>query len=126
MKRAISTRGAPQAIGAYAQAVRAGDFVFVSGQLGMDPETMELADGFEAQCRQMFANLTEIAVAAGSSLADAVKLTIFLTDLGNFPTLNAVMAEFVPEPFPARATVEVSALPRGALVEADAILFVQR
>lgn len=120
-KRIISTDTAPAAIGTYSQAVAVGDTVYVSGQLGMDPATMELRDGFEAQAVQVFENLQAIAVAAGGTMADAVKLNIYLTDLGNFPTVNEVMARYFDEPYPARAAVEVSALPKGAVVEIEGV-----
>lgn len=123
-KRIISTDKAPAAIGTYSQAVAVGDTVYVSGQLGMDPATMELRDGFEAQAVQVFENLQAIAVAAGGAMADAVKLNIYLTDLGNFPTVNEVMARYFDEPYPARAAVEVSALPKGAVVEIEGVFSV--
>lgn len=123
MKTIISTDQAPAAIGTYSQAVRHGNTVYVSGQIPIDPATGEIvSEDFEAQARQVFKNLAAIAEASGGSLADALKLGIFLTDLGQFATVNKVMAEFVPEPFPARAAVEVSALPKGVQVEADAVL----
>jgi reactive intermediate/imine deaminase len=121
-KTVISTPDAPSAIGTYSQAIRAGDTVYLSGQIALDPKTMQLAEGIEAQIHQMFANLAAVAAASGGSLADAVKLTIYLTDLAHFAKVNEIMAKYVPEPFPARAAVGVAALPRGALVEADAIL----
>jgi reactive intermediate/imine deaminase len=121
-KTVISTPDAPSAIGTYSQAIRAGDTVYLSGQIALDPKTMQLAEGIEAQIHQMFVNLAAVAAASGGSLADAVKLTIYLTDLAHFAKVNEIMAKYVPEPFPARAAVGVAALPRGALVEADAIL----
>jgi len=126
MKREIiHTNGAPAAVGTYSQAVRTGNLVFISGQIPFVPETMTVVDGdFAARARQVFSNLAAIAEAAGSSLDDAVKLTIFLTDLDNFATVNEVMAEFCREPYPARAAVEVAALPKGVDIEADAILAV--
>ena len=121
----IHTDGAPAAVGTYSQAVRAGNLVFISGQIPFVPETMEVVEGdFAARARQVFNNLRAIAEAAGSSLDDAVKLTIFLTDLDNFATVNEVMAEFCSEPYPARAAVQVAALPKGVDIEADAILAV--
>lgn len=123
MKRTIHTANAPAAIGAYSQAVQAGDFLYISGQLGLDPATMALEEGFEAQCHRMFQNLKAIAEAAGAGLDRAVKLTIYLTDLADFAQLNTIMAHYVPEPFPSRAAVQVAALPKGGLVEADAILY---
>lgn len=124
-RQIIQTDAAPSAIGPYSQAVRHGDTVYISGQIPLDSETMELVPGdIAAQTRQVFANLQAVASASGSHLNNAVKLTIYLTDLGQFATVNAVMAEALSEPFPARATVEVSALPKGAQVEIDAILAV--
>lgn len=122
-KQAIHSDSAPAAIGTYSQAVRSGDFVFLSGQIPLDPATMEFVDGdFEARARQVFDNLRAVAQAAGGDLDNAVKLTIFLTDLANFATVNAVMEEYFEQPFPARAAVGVASLPKGADVEADAIL----
>jgi len=125
MKQAISTTKAPGAIGTYSQAVRAAGTVYLSGQIPLDPATGQLVTGdIRAQIHQVFRNLAAVAEAAGLSLASAVKVTIFLTDLGNFAAVNEIMAEYFPEPFPARAAVGVSALPKGAAVEADAILCV--
>ena len=122
-KETFHTDAAPAAIGTYSQAVRTGNLVFISGQIPFVPETMEVVEGdFAARARQVFANLQAIATAAGGSLDDAVKLTIFLTDLDNFATVNEVMAEFCSEPYPARAAVEVAALPKGVDIEADAII----
>jgi len=122
-KQAIHTDEAPAAIGTYSQAVRAGHLVFLSGQIPLDPGTMEIVDGdFEARARRVFANLAAVAEASGGTLDDVVKLTIFLTDLGNFATVNAIMEEFFTQPFPARAAVGVASLPKGVDVEADAIL----
>ncbi|MCB1930003.1 MAG: RidA family protein [Rhodocyclaceae bacterium] len=118
----ISTDAAPAAIGTYSQAVRAGDTVYLSGQIGLDPETMTLVDGFDAQTEQVFNNLAAVATAAGASLGDAVKLTIYLTDLANFAKVNEIMGRHFAEPYPARAAVGVKELPKGALVEADAVL----
>jgi len=124
-KKTIHTDAAPAAVGTYSQAVKVGQFVFISGQIPFVPETMEIVDGdFAARARQVFENLKAIAEESGGSLNDAVKLTIFLTDLGNFATVNEVMAEYCDEPYPARAAVQVAALPKGADVEADAILAV--
>lgn len=121
--KAIHTNNAPAAIGAYSQAVQAGKLVFLSGQIPLQPETMAIVDGdFEARVRQVFTNLQAVAEAAGGSLNNVVKLTIFLTDLGNFATVNTVMESFFEQPFPARATVGVAALPKGVDIEADAIL----
>ncbi|MDQ8022695.1 MAG: Rid family detoxifying hydrolase [Moraxellaceae bacterium] len=121
-KQIIATPAAPAAIGTYSQAVRAGDTVYLSGQIGLDPQTMTLAEGFEAQAVRVFENLRAVAEAAGASLADAVKFNLYLTDLGNFAQLNEIMARYVSAPLPARAAIGVAALPRGALVEADAVL----
>lgn len=122
-KQAITTSAAPGAIGTYSQAIDAGGVVYVSGQIPLDPQTMQVVDGdFAARVRQVFFNLASIAEAAGGSLGDAVKLTIYLTDLGGFSTVNEVMAEFFDEPYPARAAVGVAELPKGVDVEADAIL----
>jgi reactive intermediate/imine deaminase len=121
-RQIISTEGAPKAIGTYSQAVKVGETVYLSGQIGLDPATMHLADGIEAQVRRVFDNLSAVAQAAGGSLADIVKLNIFLTDLGHFALVNSIMAEYFKEPYPARAAVGVASLPRGALVEADAVM----
>jgi reactive intermediate/imine deaminase len=122
-REVISTEAAPKAIGTYSQAIRAGRTVYVSGQIPLDPATGELVGGdMEAQVRRVFENLKAIAIAAGGSLADAAKLTVYLTDLGHFQLVNRVMAEYVPQPYPARAAVAVAALPRGAAVEIDCIL----
>lgn len=119
----VSTPAAPQAIGTYSQAIRAGDTVYLSGQIPLDPQTMEIVTGgFEAQARRVFENLRAVAAAAGGDLSRAVKLNIYLTDLGNFAELNRVMAEYFTAPYPARATLGVASLPRGAAVEVDAVL----
>jgi reactive intermediate/imine deaminase len=122
MKTAIQTRDAPEAIGTYSQAVRADDTVYLSGQIGLDPATMQLAEGIDGQTHRVFRNLAAVAAAAGSSLDQAVRMTVYLTDLAHFARVNEIMAQYVREPFPARAAVGVSGLPRGALVEIDAIL----
>ena len=122
-KKAIHSDNAPAAIGTYSQAIQTGGLVFLSGQIPLDPATMEVVDGdFEARARRVFDNLAAVAAAAGSSLDDVVKLTVFLTDLGNFATVNAVMEDYFQQPFPARAAVGVASLPKGVDVEADAIL----
>ncbi len=122
-KQAFHTDAAPAAIGTYSQAVQGGGLVFLSGQIPLVPETMEVVDGdFEARARQVFSNLQAVAAAAGGTLNDAVKLTIFLTDLDNFATVNAVMEEYFDKPYPARAAVGVASLPKGVDVEADAVL----
>lgn len=119
----INTAGAPAAIGTYSQAVKANNMVYISGQIPLDPESMEVVDGqFKAQAVRVFENLKAVAQASGGSLADAVKLTVYLSDLSNFPLLNEVMSDYISEPYPARAAIEVSALPKGVMVEIDAIL----
>jgi len=126
-KEPIHTDKAPKAIGTYSQAVRVGDTVYLSGQIPLSPETMDLAQGdMEAQIRRVFENLREVAVAAGGGMADLVKLNVFLTDLGDFPLVNKVMAEYFSEPYPARAAIGVSALPKGAAVEMDAVMMLGR
>ena len=122
MKKAIQSKGAPAAIGTYSQAVRAGDTVYLSGQIGLDPDTMQMAEGIEAQAHRVFRNLAAVADAAGMSLDDCVRMTVYLTDLAHFARVNEIMAQYVREPYPARAAVGVAGLPRGALVEVDAIL----
>jgi reactive intermediate/imine deaminase len=121
-KQPVQTADAPQAIGTYSQAIRAGATVYLSGQIGLDPATMKVVDGIEAQIHQVFRNLKAVAAASGASLDDAVKLTVFLTDLANFARLNEIMAQYLGQPYPARSAVGVSQLPRGALVEIEAIL----
>lgn len=122
-RRAIATDQAPAAIGTYSQAVAAGGAVWLSGQIPLDPATMELVSGdIEAEVRQVFRNLAAVAAAAGSSLDEAVRLTVYLTDLGDFGVVNRVMEEVLSAPYPARATVQVAALPKGARVEVDAVL----
>lgn len=125
IKLPIHTDNAPAAIGTYSQAIQAGSFIFLSGQIPLVPETMEIVDGdFETRARQVFSNLDAVAKAAGGNLNDVVKLTIYLTDLDNFATVNEVMEDFFEQPFPARAAVGVASLPKGVDVEADAILAV--
>jgi reactive intermediate/imine deaminase len=121
-KSIIQTTDAPAAIGTYSQAVRVDGTVYMSGQIGLDPASMQLVDGIEAQIHQVFKNLAAVATAAGGSLADVAKLNVFLTDLGHFPKVNEIMALYFAAPYPARAAVGVAALPRGALVEADAVM----
>ena len=122
-KEIISTADAPAAIGTYSQAVKAGNTVYISGQIPLVPETMEMVEGdIEARIRRVFDNLQAVAKAAGGDLSDIAKLNIFLTDLGNFATVNTVMAEYFAEPYPARAAVGVASLPRDAGVEMDAIM----
>ena len=121
-KQAISTKDAPQAIGTYSQAVQSGGTIFLSGQIGLDPATMTMVEGIDAQIVRVFDNLKAVAEAAGASVNDAVKVNIYLTDLANFAKVNEAMAKYFSQPFPARAAVGVKELPRGALVEADAVL----
>jgi reactive intermediate/imine deaminase len=121
-KEIVLTSDAPSAIGPYSQAVKTGLVVFTSGQIGLDPATGELGQDFEMQVRQAFKNLAAVARASGGSLANAVKFTLFLTDLGQFATANSIMSEMVPKPYPARSTVGVASLPRGAQFEVEAIL----
>ncbi len=120
----VATPKAPAAIGTYSQAVKAGNTVYLSGQIGLDPGTMQMVEGIEAQIVRVFENLKAVAEAAGATLDDAVKFNIYLTDLANFAKVNEVMAKYVAQPYPARAAVGVKELPRGALVEADAVLVV--
>jgi reactive intermediate/imine deaminase len=124
-KKIISTDKAPQAIGSYSQAVQAGGFLFASGQIPLHPQTGEMVNSsFEAEARQVFDNVKGIADAASLTLADIVKLTVYITDLSDFATLNQVMGEYFDEPYPARAAVQVAALPKGATVEVDATFLV--
>jgi len=123
MKTAIQTPDAPAAIGTYSQAVWAGDTLYLSGQIGLEPKSMRMAEGIEAQIHQVFGNLAALAGAAGSDLSRAVRMTVYLTDLAHFAKVNEIMAQYVAEPYPARAAVGVASLPRGALVEVDAILY---
>ena len=121
----ISTDNAPQAIGTYSQAVKVGDTVYLSGQIPLVPESMEIVEGnMEAHIRRVFDNLSAVCEAAGGSLADIVKLNVFLTDLGNFPLVNRVMAEYFSQPYPARAAIGVASLPKGAEVEMDGVMVV--
>ncbi len=122
-KTPISTAGAPAAIGTYSQAAKAGSVYYVSGQIGLDPATgVMVAGGIEAQIARVFDNLEAIAQACGGTLADAVKVNIYLTDLAHFALVNEAMARYFPQPYPARAAIGVASLPRGALVEADCTL----
>jgi reactive intermediate/imine deaminase len=123
-RQTIHASHAPQAIGPYSQAVRAGDTVYLSGQIPLDPATMQLVSGdIEAEIRQVFENLKAVAEAAGGSLANAVKVNVFLTDLGHFAKVNEIMATYCAQPFPARAAVGVAQLPRGARVEIECVLY---
>lgn len=121
-KSIIQTPAAPAAIGTYSQAVRVDHTVYLSGQIGLDPGSMQMVDGIDAQIHQVFKNLAAVAAAAGGSLSDVVKLNVFLTDLSHFPKVSEIMAQYFVAPYPARAAVGVAALPRGALVEADAVM----
>lgn len=123
-RQIISTPNAPAAIGTYSQAVRVGDTIYLSGQIGLDPATMQMAEGIDAQIVRVFENLKAVAAAAETTLDAAVKVNIYLTDLANFAKVNETMARYFNQPYPARAAVGVLALPRGALVEADAVLVV--
>ena len=124
-KTIIQTDAAPQAIGTYSQAVRVDNTVYISGQIPLDPETMEIVrGGIEAEITRVFDNLQAVAEAAGGSLTDVVKLNIFLVDLGNFPTVNEIMAQYFQQPYPARAAIGVAALPKGVGVEMDAVLVI--
>ena len=118
----VSTTGAPAAIGTYSQAVKVGDTVYLSGQIGLDPSSMQMVEGVDAQIVRVFDNLKAVAEAAGGSLDDIVKINIYLVDLANFGKVNEAMASYFQQPYPARAAVGVASLPRGALVEADAVM----
>jgi reactive intermediate/imine deaminase len=122
----VSTPNAPAAIGTYSQAVRCGDTLYLSGQIGLDPASGQLVDGAENQIQRVFANLKAVAEAAGASLGSVAKLTVYLTDLTNFARVNEAMAQHFSQPYPARAVVGVASLPRGALIEADAIIVFPR
>ena len=125
-KKTIHTTDAPQAIGTYSQGIRVsgGDTIYISGQIGLEPSTMQMVDGIENQIHRVFQNLTAVAAAGGGSLGDIVKLNVYLTDLSNFQKVNEIMVEYFSAPYPARAAIGVSALPRNALVEIDAVLVV--
>lgn len=118
----IATKEAPAAIGPYSQAIRAGDTVYLSGQIGLDPTTGVLVEGIEGQTQQVFLNLRAVCEAAGGSLDDMVKLTLLLADLGDFAKVNEIMTSYIKQPYPARATYEVAGLPRGARIEVEGIL----
>lgn len=125
MKLSITTSNAPQAIGAYSQAIKAGNTIYLSGQIPLDPVTMTLiSDDFTAQAKQVFVNLREVVKAAGGTFDNVVKLTIYLTDLKQFAIVNEIMASFFNQPYPARATIQVAALPKGAQIEIDAIMVI--
>ena len=121
-RRIIHTDDAPKAIGTYSQAVRIGSVVYCSGQIGLDPKTMQMVEGIEAQIRRVFDNLKAVAEAADATLNDAVRFTVYLTDLKHFAKVNEIMATYLKEPYPARAAVGVASLPRDALVEVDAVM----
>jgi len=123
-RKFIHTDAAPKAIGTYSQAVRVDNVVYFAGQIGFDPKTMQIVDGIDAQIRRVFDNLRAVAEAAGGSLNEVVRFTVYLTDLGHFAKVNEIMATYLQEPYPARAAVGVASLPRGALVEIDAIMVV--
>jgi reactive intermediate/imine deaminase len=124
-KRTIHTADAPKAIGPYSQAVRCGGTVYLAGQIGLDPMSMEIVAGIGPQAHRVFENLRAVATAAGGGFSDVVKLTVYLTDLNNFALVNEIMATHFAEPYPARATVGVASLPRGALVEVDAVMHIE-
>lgn len=124
-KQIIQTNAAPEAIGSYSQGVKTGATVYLSGQIGLDPASMQMVDGIENQVHRVFRNLTAVAEAAGGSLADVVKLNVFLTDLAHFALVNNIMAEYFVQPYPARAAVGVASLPRNALVEADGVMHIE-
>ena len=124
-KQFIQTPDAPAAIGTYSQAIRVGGTVYLSGQIGLDPTTMQMLEGIEAQVHRVFQNLRAVASAADSSFDDLVKLNVYLTDLNHFAKVNEIMASYFRQPYPARAVVGVAALPRGALVEMDGVLVAQ-
>lgn len=124
-KKIIQTPDAPAAIGTYSQAVQVENTVYLSGQIGLDPMSMQMAEGIEAQIHRVFQNLRAVTYAAGGSMDDVVKLNIFLTDLANFSKVNEIMATYFHQPYPARAAVGVASLPRNALVEADGVMVLQ-
>lgn len=124
-RQVIHTDNAPAAVGTYSQAVKVGNTVYVSGQIGLDPTTMRLADGFEAQAEQVMQNIQAICEAAGGTLADVVKFNVSLTDLANFNALNEIFTRTLTAPYPARAAVQVAALPKDAVVEIEAILVIE-
>ncbi len=121
-KAILHSPGAPKAVGPYSLAVQAGAMVFLSGQLGIDPDSNELLDGFDAQAHQVFRNLRAVCMAAGGNLKDIVRLGVFMTDMTNFARFNQIMGEYFTEPYPARTAIQVAGLPKGGVVEADAIL----
>jgi len=122
---AINSKNAPEAIGPYSQAIRKGNIVFLSGQIPLDPNTMKLVEGVEAQIKQVFENLSQVIIEAGASFDDVAKLNIYLTDLTHFDLVNEIMKNYFTEPFPARAAIGVASLPKGSLVEADGFLVLE-
>ena len=122
---AINSKNAPEAIGPYSQAIRKGNIVFLSGQIPLDPNTMKLVEGVEAQIKQVFENLSQVITEAGASFDDVAKLNIYLTDLSHFDLVNEIMKNYFSEPFPARAAIGVASLPKGSLVEADGFLVLE-
>jgi len=124
-KTAIHTEAAPKAIGTYSQAVRCGDTVYLAGQIGLDPATMQMVEGIDAQIHRVFKNLQAVAAAAGGSMDDFAKVQVYLTDLGHFARVNEIMATYFQQPYPARAAIGVASLPRNALVEVDAIMYLR-
>ncbi|QZA80288.1 Rid family detoxifying hydrolase [Deefgea piscis] len=125
-KSIIHSEQAPAAVGTYSQAIKVGDTVYLSGQIGLDPASGILLEGFDAQAHRVFQNLRAVCQAAGGDLSDIVKLGVFVVDLANFAQLNTIMSEYFSAPFPARAAVQAAALPKGALVEADAVMVLLR
>lgn len=125
-RQVIHTENAPAAIGTYSQAILVGNTLYLSGQIGLDPYSMELVDGIEAQIRRVFDNLKAVCEVAGGTLADIAKLNIFLTDLSNFQLVNQIMGEYFAQPYPARAALGVASLPKGALVEMDGIVIINQ
>ena len=125
-RQVIHTENAPAAIGTYSQAILVGETLYLSGQIGLDPYSMELVEGIEAQIRRVFDNLKAVCEAAGGSLADIAKLNIFLTDLSNFQLVNQIMGEYFAQPYPARAALGVASLPKSALVEMDGVVIISK
>jgi len=123
-KEIIKTDNAPQAIGTYSQAIKVNNTIFLSGQIGLDPKTMQLVDGIENQIHQVFKNISEVVKVSGASMSKIVKLNIYLTDLGHFATVNEIMKQYFSEPYPARAAVGVASLPKDALIEADGFVVI--
>ena len=123
MKSPIQTSGAPEAIGTYSQAIRAGDTVYLSGQIPLDPKSMQIVEGFDNQVKRVFDNLQAVCKAAGGDFSKVARVTIYLIDLANFPKVNEIMATYFREPYPARVTVGVASLPRGSQVEIDAVMY---